>query len=393
MRLLYILLLLLFPLFVKAQEDSTLIHKNKVWINSSLQALYHNGYVFPTNDFLRGTNIEATRINAFQTFSLKFSTQTTGDKLWQQLYKYPNWGIGVSVIDFHNPEEIGVPLAFYGFFNAPFKRWQKVSFNYEMGFGATFNWKSFNPVNNKYNIAIGAGVSFQIDAGLNLHYNLTNRIELVSGFSLTHYSNGALKKPNFGINTIAPEVGLKYNFYDRPAFHKQEVPIFIKKNEWLFSAFGGAKNVIFDSVNIDIREKYEGVFFPVFGISTTYNRQISYMSKIGAGMTFSYDGSVNAQIAVDKNELDPVDSPLSDKIQISIYPSYELVIDKLSVIIQPAFYIYRKNFKDQSPVFHQRIGIKYHISDNIFAGITLRDYSFHISDFIEWNLGFRIHRH
>ena len=393
MRLLYILLLLLFPLFVKAQEDSTLIHKNKVWINSSLQALYHNGYVFPTNDFLRGTNIEATRINAFQTFSLKFSTQTTGDKLWQQLYKYPNWGIGVSVIDFHNPEEIGVPLAFYGFFNAPFKRWQKVSFNYEMGFGATFNWKSFNPVNNKYNIAIGAGVSFQIDAGLNLHYNLTNRIELVSGFSLTHYSNGALKKPNFGINTIAPEVGLKYNFYDRPAFHKQEVPIFIKKNEWLFSAFGGAKNVIFDSVNIDIREKYEGVFFPVFGISTTYNRQISYKSKIGAGMTFSYDGSVNAQIAVDNNELDPVDSPMSDKIQISIYPSYELVIDKLSVIIQPAFYIYRKNFKDQSPVFHQRIGIKYHISDNIFAGITLRDYSFHVSDFIEWTLGYRIRHH
>jgi hypothetical protein len=369
------------------------IIKKKIWKNTSLQAVYQQGYVFATNDFLRGNNIEAKRINTFQTFSLKFSTQTNGDKLWQQLYKYPNWGIGVSVIDFHNPEEIGVPLAFYGFLNAPFKRWQKLSFNYDMGFGATFNWKSFNPVYNKYNIAIGAGVSFQIDAGLNLQYNLTNRIVLVSGFSLTHYSNGALKKPNFGINTIAPKIGLKYNFYDHLAFHKQEVPMFLKKNEWLLSSFGGAKNVIFDSLNIDIMEKYEGVYFSVFGISTTYNRQISYMSKIGAGMTFSYDGSVNAQIAVDNNELDPVDSPLSDKIQISIYPSYELVIDKLSVIIQPAFYIYRKNFKDQSPVFHQRIGIKYHISDNIFAGITLRDYSFHVSDFIEWTLGYRIHQH
>ena len=393
MRLLYILLLLLFPLFLKAQDDSTTIVKKKIWENSSLQAMYHNGYVFPANDFLRGTNFEATKINAFQIISTKFSTQTTGDKLWQQLYKYPNWGIGVSVIDFHNPEEIGVPLAFYGFFNAPFIRWQKLSFNYEMGFGATFNWKSFNPVNNKYNIAIGAGVSFLIDAGLNLQYNLTKRIELVSGFSLTHYSNGALKKPNFGINTIAPKIGLKYNFYDHLAFHKEEVPMFLKKNEWLLSAFGGAKNVIFDSVNIDLMEKYEGVYFPVFGISTTYNRQISYMSKIGAGMTFSYDGSVNAQIAVDYNDLDPADSPLCDKIQISIYPSYELVINRLSVILQPAFYIYRKNFKDQSPVFHQRIGIKYHVSDNIFAGITLRDYSFHVSDFIEWTIGYRIHQH
>ena len=111
MRLLYILLFLLFPPFLKAQDDSTTTVKKRIWINTSLQAGYQKGYVFATNDFLRGTNIEASRINAFQTFSLKFSTQTTGDKLWQQLYKYPNWGIGVYVADFYNPEEIGIPFA------------------------------------------------------------------------------------------------------------------------------------------------------------------------------------------------------------------------------------------------------------------------------------------
>lgn len=393
MRLLYILLFVLFPLFVKAQDDSTTITKKKIWKNISLQAVYQQGYVFATNDFLRGTNIEAKRINTFQTFSLKFSTQTTGDKLWQQLYKYPNWGIGIYVADFYNPEEIGLPIALFGFLNAPFKRWDKLRFNYELGFGVTFNWKSFNPITNKYNVAIGAGESFLIDAGLNLQYNLTDRIEFVSGFSLTHFSNGALKKPNFGINTIAPKIGLKYNFYDRPPFRKQEVPQFSKKNEWLLSAFGGAKNVIFDSVNIDIIEKYEGVYFPILGMSIAYNRQISYMSKIGIGMTVSYDGSVNAQIAIEENELETVDSPLGEKIQLSIYPSFELVVNKVSLILQPAFYLYRKKIKNQSPGFHQRIGLKYHISDNLFVGITLRDYAFHVSDFIEWNLGFRINRH
>ena len=279
MRLLNILLFLIFPLFVKAQEDSTIVVNKKIWKNSSLQAGYKKGYVFATNDFLRGTNSEATRINGFQSFSLKFSTQTNGEKLWQQLYKYPDWGIGVYVADFYNPEEIGIPLALFGFFNAPFRRWQKLSFNYEIGFGVTFNWKSFNPITNKYNIAIGAGQSFMINAGLNLQYDLTDRIGLVSGFSLTHYSNGALKKPNFGINTIAPEIGIKYNFYDRPVFSKKEVPAFSKKNEWLISAFGGSKNVIFDSVTVNIMEKYEGVYFPVFGVSTTYNRQIRLQVK------------------------------------------------------------------------------------------------------------------
>jgi len=390
MRIYHILLLISISLPSQAQTDSVGNHKNRIWKNSSLQGVYQKGYVFATNDFLKGTNIEANRINAFQTFSLKFSTQTNGDKLWQQLYKYPYWGIGVYVADFYNPEEIGIPFALFGFFNAPFKRWEKLRFNYELGFGATFNWKSFNPVTNKYNIAIGAGESFMIDAGLNLEYNLTDRIEFVSGLSLTHFSNGALKKPNFGINTVAPKIGLKYNFYNHPAFRKQEVPAFSQKNEWLFSVFGGAKNVIFDSVNIDIIEKYEGILFPVFGISTAYNSQISYMSKIGFGMTFSYDGSVNTQIAIEENELDPVDGPLTDKLQLSIYPSYELVVNKVSLVIQPAVYLYRKRIKNQSPAFHQRIGLKYHITDKVYVGITLRDYAFHVSDYIEWTLGYRI---
>ncbi len=194
---LQILLILLIPLIAKGQHGSSGIRKKSFLQNLSFTAGYQNGYVFATNDFLRGNNIESDKINAFHAFSLKLSTQATGEKLWEQIFKYPSWGIGVSVIDFYNPEEIGVPVALYGFFNAPFKRWNRWSLNYEIGFGATFNWKSFNPVKNKYNVAIGAGESFLIEAGLSMHYHLTNRFELESGFSLTHFSNGALKKTQF----------------------------------------------------------------------------------------------------------------------------------------------------------------------------------------------------
>lgn len=229
-----------------------------------------------------------------------------------------------------------------------------------------------------------------IDAGLNLTYTLSDRIDIQTGFSLTHFSNGGIKKPNFGINTIAPKISLKYNFDDRSEFLKREIPEFESRNEWLISAFAGVKNVVYDTVSIEIMEKYEGVFYAVYGISSTFNRQISYKSKIGVGMTLSYDGSVNAQLAIDNNEIEVVDGPLSDKLQLSIYPSYELVLNKVSLILQPAFYLYRKKLAIQSPVFHQRIGLKYHISDKVFFGITLRDYAFHVSDYIEWTVGYRI---
>jgi len=389
---LLIFIVILIPVYTMAQADSieNSLQKERKYI--SLQSEYQRGHVFATNDFLRGLNTEYDRIDDFQTFSIKFSTQTTGKKLWEQLYNYPAWGLAIYTADFQAPEEIGYPIAIYGFFNGPFRRWEKVSFNYELGFGATFNWRSFNPITNQYNIAIGAGQSFIIDAGMNLQYNITKRIDLITGFSLTHFSNGALKKPNFGINTIAPKIGIKYNFYDQPSFKEQEVPDFRRKNEWLLSGFGGTKNVIFDTVNIDILEKYEGVFFPVFGLSAGYNRQISYKSKIGFGMTISYDGSVNAQVAIEENELDPVDSQFIDKVQLSIYPSYELVINSLSLVLQPAFYIYRKEFADQSPAFFQRIGLKYYLSDNLYMGVILRDYAFHVSDYIEWTIGYRFRR-
>jgi len=384
----FLAILYVIPFIAFSQTNKKL--EPSVLNNFKIQIGYQNGYVFATNDFIKGINGENNRINAFQAFTLKFSKQTTGINKWEQLFKYPSYGIGIYLADFHNPEEIGTPIALYGFFNAPFKRWNKLTFNYELGFGATFNWKSFNPITNQYNIAIGAGQSFFIDAGLNLEYRLNKKMDVATGFSFTHFSNGALKKPNKGINNLGPKISFKYNLNDRPVFIKNNLSNYIGEKEWLISAFGGVKNVIFDNANIDIIEKYEGLNFPVFGVSTVFNKQVSYKSKFGIGMSFSYNGTLDAQVAVENNQLEPVESAFSNKIQISIFPSYELIINKVSLIVQPSFYLFRKKIKNQTPVFYQKIGIKYHLSNNLFAGITLRDYSFHVSDFIEWNIGYRI---
>ena len=381
------LLLIAYPASILAQTDTISCNPPHKF---ALEGMYQVGHVFATNPFVKGVNAETESIKAYQAFSVKFSKQTSGQKSWEQLYNYPQYGLGLYVADFYNPEEIGTPIAVYGFINAPFKRWNKLTFNYEIGFGASFHWKAYNPVSNQYNVALGGGESFLIDAGLNLQYLVSNRIELSTGFSFTHFSNGAIRKPNLGLNTFAPKISLKYNFYDKPVFTRQTIPKYTANNEWIISAYGGIKNVIFDSVNLPVLEKYEGLYFPVFGLSTMFNCQVSYKSKIGFGATLSYNGAVNAQAAVDNSDLEAVKGKFSDKILISIYPSYELVIDRVSLTLQPAFYVYRKKISNHSPVFHQRIGLKYQISDHLFIGITLVDYQFHVSDFIEWNIGYRI---
>jgi len=97
----------------------------------------------------------------------------------------------------------------------------------------------------------------------------------VSDASFYYFSNGAIKLPNFGINAIGLKINLKYNFYYRPKYIKYKIPKFTHGNERTVSTFAGMKNVIYDSINVRVSEKYKGAFFPVYGVSVLYNRQIS----------------------------------------------------------------------------------------------------------------------
>lgn len=380
--------LFVFPITSFAQsKDTTLL---KIPPNYAVNASYQHGYVFPTNNFVRGINAENDVIDAFQTFTIKFTKQTTGTKLWEQNYKYPEYGLGISILDFNNPEEIGIPIAFFGYFSAPFLRTKKFIFAYEAGLGLAFNWKNYSP-SNLYNHAIGAKQTVYIDLGLKTEFKWSERLSAETGFSLSHFSNGRLKEPNFGLNTIAPKLSLHYKINaQKTEWLVNECPKFKAKNELYLSIFYGLKNIIYDSLNVSISEKYEGESFTVFGISALLNRQIGYKSKIGMGFDISYDGSHQTQLFIDNGYTKVSNGKFAENILISIFPSYELVFNKIAVVLQPGFYVYRDNIENQTPIFYQRIGLKYNFYKKFYIGLNLRAYQFHTSDFIEWNIGYRM---
>lgn len=353
-----------------------------------IKGSYQLGKVLPTNDFIRGNNSGKDLIDDYQSFSILFLKQTRGTKLWEQLYGFPVFGIGIYSAHFNESTELGNPISVYGYFSGPFFRFNKLNFNYDLGLGLAFNWNDFNPSTNPGNIAIGADRSVHIEAGISLDYQLTKKYFLSIGGGFNHFSNGKLKMPNMGLNTEAVKLSLSYQLNNVPFGNvKYEVPLFKKRYEWDISLFAGVENIIYNGNDVDVQTKYKGLFFPVYGITNTCNRVISYKSKIGVGFAASYNTALNAQIAADNGELDEVDLPVGIHIMLSIYPSYELVIDKLSLIIQPGVYVYRKRTEELSPVFYQRIGIKYHFWNDYFAGLSLRATQFHVSNFIEWNIG------
>ncbi len=178
---------LLLPIFCLYQQVFAQTAKSKIdsfftHTPILIQGSFNPGRVFPTNDFVRGQNFSNDTIDEYKSFSLLFLKQTTGTKLWEQLYGYPVYGVGIYTASFKETNELGTPVAVFGYFSAPFVRRQKISFNYELGLGLTFNWKNFDPLNNPNNIAISAERSVYIETGINFEYQISRKFFMGTGY-------------------------------------------------------------------------------------------------------------------------------------------------------------------------------------------------------------------
>ena len=370
---------------LSGQKKNTINQSDK---SKSIEAFYQNGRLLQTNSFVRGHNSFHESIDDFQAFSLRFKWHTNGSKLWEQVYNNPEYGIGFFMGNFDHSPELGNPIAVYGFFSSPIFKTNNFSINYDAGFGLTFNWESFELGQNANNIAIGAEQSVYIDLGLKLKYQLSKNWSIGAGVSFTHFSNGALKKPNMGINTLAPKLLLSYDITrNQKNIINDKIPPFQPKNNLSVSTYFGLKNVLYERNDVDTIVANKGVYYPIYGLSSVIDWQLTYKSKVGLGMTFGYFGAANSILTAKNGKLIKNNASLKDGFEISIFPSYELLVSKVSLVIQPGLYIYRRKYENQTPRFYQRIGLKYNFWRKYFVGINLHAYNFYVSDYIEWHIG------
>lgn len=243
-----------------------------------------------------------------------------------------------------------------------------------------------------------------VDVGAYVNIELGKRFDLALGYSLSHFSNGATKMPNLGINLAAPFVELKYRFKDRTEFIKIEKPKFKKKWEYVALVALSSKQLAFDTTSVDSITGFIAESYGIITLSTGVNYQVSHKVKFGAGFDIGWDGAYNSYITYDQGHVERHDAGSGNKLTIGIYPSFELVINKLSVIVQPGWYLYREDYSIpestpenkvlqpsyKSPDSYQRIGLKYHILENVFLGFNVRAYNFSIADYLEWNIGYRL---
>ncbi len=362
-----------------------------------LRTKYQSGYILPNKGLLKGENIHQEPYEFFQSANLEFGKQTQGQRLWERLYNYPSYGVGVYALDlFKGREELGTPYAVYGFFTAPFTRSRRASFDFEIGFGMSFNWNPYHEESNPFNNSVGSSANVYVDLGAHYHLRLSRHWYSQIGLAFTHFSNGALRLPNAGINLVSPRVALRYEFQPpTTSFAKGDIPEYEAENEFYVMLGMGWHNVRHDLINYFLAQEtgLENVNETYFlsTLSMIYQRQVSWKVKLGGGMDITYDGAVPADVDLDDGvwDAEPRLKTL-DKMNVALVGSFELLIDRLSIVLQPGYEVLRRNYKGRPERLYQRAGVKYHILPHVFTGINIRSTRFTLARFIEWNVGYRI---
>ena len=155
-------------------------------------------------------------------------------------YNYPTYGVGVKYavnnsIRFYRHDDyewpdggvvdydsyVGNSWAFYGFFTRPLLRTNRWMADLTVNAGTAYSHTKYDKYDNVDNELIGARWLFYFGAGLHVAYRFAPDFALKGGLEFWHLSNGALNRPNKGVNFVGPSIGLAYMPYYETLAHNK----------------------------------------------------------------------------------------------------------------------------------------------------------------------------
>ncbi|MCB1182280.1 acyloxyacyl hydrolase [bacterium] len=358
--------------------------------SSFVRGAYQAGAVLGTNDFLNGDNAAGRPIDSYHSVRLEYGRHTDGSRDWHHAFNFPSYGLGIYGADFFNDEELGTPTSLYGFFVWPLGRSGRWTFEFETAFGFTHNWKSYDPVDNPHNIALGLGRSVHIEGGPAAAYRLADRWSLIGAATFTHFSNGGTQNPNHGLNTVAPMLYVKYDTSDPVPIPTRRAPSYFPPGWDLTTTFSsGRRNLNLELAEPALRGDYLNRDYFIGNLTLGLGRAFSNKTRVVGGLDFCYDESVPDLIVLDGiNRGVNARGEASDKLELAAFAGYELTVNRTHALLHLGYKLWYRDVPGRLPEFYQRLGIKHFVYGDWFVGLNVRFHELGSADNLEWNVGY-----
>ena len=312
-----------------------------------------------------------------QAIKVSYILNTSGNKLWQSVYRYPAVGVSYMFMYLGHDDALGYAHIVSPFIAVPVVRQTKrFSSDFYAGTGIGFMPKVYHPIHNSLNTAISTHLNIFIDLGLRISYQLTSNLRLNGGAHIAHFSNGSIKKPNYGLNYTLLSVGLQYGSHGTERSSNGQYNFDTETNRLLVLIAGAQKEAT-------------GFNGPKFGVTTSsieYSHPIgSPLFRIGTSLDFMYDGS--NKLILEENNITFGSNWELAKLGVAV--NAEIILDRLSLILHFGGYYHNlsRNIKDQW--VYQRVGLRYQLTPRLWAHLALKTH-WNLADYIELGIAVNV---
>lgn len=183
-----------------------------------LNAQSKGASIFAGNIIRHREFLSFTQPTFTQGFEFEYVAKKDTSVAWQRFWRLPDITHHLHLHNFRT-DQLGRAIAYYPSVNFTIINKGNLKFDCQMGNGISYLTKK-NEKGNRENNAIGSHWNSILALRFELKYKTTKGIEYNLGPQFFHYSNGAAKAPNAGINTASLIFGMKYKFKESPSYEK-----------------------------------------------------------------------------------------------------------------------------------------------------------------------------
>ncbi|MBQ8046515.1 MAG: acyloxyacyl hydrolase [Prevotella sp.] len=316
---------------------------------------------------------------------------------------YPMLQAGISVADFTHvhlsrpstpyDSRIGRLITLYGGMQYDFFRRGNLAVGVDLQNGVSYCTDPFDERDNIDNEQIGARLSIFFGAGVVVRYRLNPQWSVSLGADFKHYSNGTLDRPNLGINTIGPTVGLQYDLQAvcQEASATGARQPFEGRKAYLEVAGGSGFKTLLDHFKAFHSNKTPLYASPFVSIAPMVRYHLLHASGLEVGYAYAHYAYRIGQFDREGGHEGYRYSPHV----VGIGARHEVFFRHFSVPVSAGIYLYRRMGYiadiDESR-FYQTIGLRYNLPathDRLFVGYNVKAHNFSKADCMQVHLGWR----
>jgi len=343
--------------------------------NFQLETRIHGG-IFLQHHF------EMRRFDAhFPMIEISLQRATYGQNQWEALYRYPMIGISYIYADLGNNKALGNAHALFPFINFPLNRDLDNSLNLKLGLGLAYLTNKFHPTENYQNFAIGSHLNAAVSIYFDFRKKINSRSNLILSGGLTHFSNGSIKTPNFGLNILSVSAGYAFFLKKPNQYLSRKLLPELYKFEFDGKKWISAEAQLTAGLKDMSQETGQSHF--VYNLAINALKRVSMKSKVGIGLDLTYDAS-------DKDILAKKGIPYDkewDLAKPGVNLAYEMLLDRTSFLFNVGIHL-AGDERSEGDIY-QKLALKYLFTDQLFGTIALTVH-FGKADYIGFGLGYRL---